>query len=190
MTAKTYQHVIAIARILWLHMDETRSEIYRTLQTAFPNETLERIGHSIDFTLRLWLFVNVRSPRVPVFIPNRGPSRVWDDDSTLTLKAFVTAQFPAKESLESLSEEQLNTTISHLRYEFTAYNLHYLGGFQIEWTRNIEDHLSMRRSHPRTLSIFPYRSCIKALLKWFVYKKTIEQLCTNAKTLQPHPNTG
>jgi hypothetical protein len=164
MAATTYLHIIGIVKLLWEHKKNTRSEICQKLKdTLFLNDDLNKIGHAVDFALRLWLLINVRGLEVECFIPGRGQTIYWENTSSLTLESFVSKQFPLD---DHLSEEALNTPLTQLQHKFTAFDLHHIGGFQIVWTRNIEDHLSIKGSHPRVLNIFPYKSCIEALEKW------------------------
>ena len=158
MVADTHEHVFqivdAIYEILRCKIRCTRPEIRRLLQTEkyFGNQPIEKMNHSINLTLRLWLLVNVQEVGF-----SRGIFATWDDDSTL--HDLIERQFPGPREIKLAGCTQSSTDKERstiLESNFTAANLQRMAGIKIKWTYNLLEHLHFNK-RKRQLWIFPLK---------------------------------
>jgi hypothetical protein len=159
MVADTHEHVFrivdAIYEILRGTVPCTRPEVRRLLQTQtyLGSQPAEKLNHSINLTLRLWLLMNIQEPDF-----SRGEFASWDDDSTL--RNLIERQFPGPRGELNLARgaklgiDKERSTV--LESNFTAANLQRIAGIEIKWTDNLLEHLHFNK-RKRQLCIFPLK---------------------------------
>jgi hypothetical protein len=122
----------------------TPQQLLLPVAQRFPQCNELSILNSIDFTVCLWLMLNVGSRAFP------GRSNItWS--STQTLDSFISSQFPR--SAPGL-EKELQWPRS-----FNAKELQKIGGFDIIWTEHLADHLALDEDLA-TISIYHHASVL------------------------------
>jgi hypothetical protein len=156
MIATTHEDILLIAHKLSLSLDNQlyRADLRDNLREYFPHAEDVAINRSIDFTLRVWLTMNVREQCYSLQTP-RTPTIQWDDASTLA--DFVARKFP-----------HASTTAGSLQLDhtFTAANINRLSGIDIEWTPCLADHLRFDKRR-RLLRIYPFKQILLDHLRFW-----------------------
>jgi hypothetical protein len=114
--------IIDLVKLVSASRVETIGQIKDDIRAADPKWMMfagddDSIFDALDFAIRLWLFVK---PEL--------------DDGTRTLSQVVAAKLP-----ERMAPQQKP---SHLSRDFCAKDLTRRGGFKIEWTSYLSDHLT------------------------------------------------
>lgn len=159
LVANTHKHIFqivdAIYEILKGTMPCNRPEVRKLLQTEkyFGTQPVEKLNHSINLALRLWLMINVQEPNFA-----RGIFAAWDDDTTL--RNLIERQFPGpRGAIKLTGGTQIGTDKERstvFESNFTAANLQRIAGIKIEWTYNLLEHLRFNK-RKRQLWIFPLK---------------------------------
>lgn len=151
LAVRTHEEVLLIVDHLWTYgqsdSDKTRALLRGILRERyFAGESDDRINGSIALALRLWLTMNIReeSPTSPYNI------LCWDDVSPLP--SFTKAQFNGPES-----KPDARTILSGI----TAVDLDRFSGISIDWTCELEKHLSYDRDR-KILKVYRLEHVIQA----------------------------
>jgi hypothetical protein len=136
------------ARIEYPAQPPTRDEMGLPLATRHKQSDRESVRNSIDFTVRLWLMLNVGAPQL-TFQPGKS-SLSWDDSESL--QSFVEATFPPS---------QPHRDGLYWMKSMNTVNLHQIGGFEIIWTDSLADHLLLNEDL-ETISIYHHVSILQA----------------------------
>ena len=152
LAVRTHEEVLLIVDCLWTYgqtdSDKTRALLRSILRERhFAEESDEKINASIALALRLWLTMNIResNPASPHNIV------CWDDVSPL--RSFTEAQFNGPES-----KPEAKAIIGS---GITAVNLKRFSGISIDWTCELEKHLSYDRDR-KTLKVYRLEHVIQA----------------------------
>lgn len=145
LAVDTHVQLLLIIDCLWKYRDTeprgTRATLRADIrQKVFNGESDERINASIDLVLRLWLTMNIGKHE-----PKAASKTIpWNDVSYFS--SFIQTQFR-----ESGPDEQRAKVV--LGRDMTAVKLKNISGISIQWTRNLNDHLSYIR-HRRCLKVY------------------------------------
>lgn len=134
----------------------TRDELYQRLDQRYPkvpcndhHDRADIINGAIDLVARLLLMVDVGKSTPRMWTGREH--RVWEQG---TIRDFVVTIFP---------EQRLSRDDGiQLDENFNAHNLYTIGGFKVELTNNLLDHLAVTNfAGERTVMIFHHASFLK-----------------------------
>ncbi|KAL4984187.1 hypothetical protein BDW68DRAFT_167546 [Aspergillus falconensis] len=139
LNLRTHENVVQLIGFVKDNITSTREILQKELTThhgAILGPAPDSAEKAIGLAVQLWLML--------------GPDK-WD--SNKTLKEFIHENFPRND--RPTSGSMFPTTIN-------AYTLERVGGFEIVWTENIQDHLLLFANHGQTeLRIFHLTSFLR-----------------------------
>lgn len=119
----------------------------------FADHSEESLNRTIDLALRLWLVLNIRDDE---YAPG-AHSVQWDDG--VSLRSFITQQFPKPRMLRDLSERMFDFVLPD---NFTMVKLKRYSGIKVHWTYDLSEHLDLDKDH-RILKVFPLKYYVNEL---------------------------
>ncbi|EPE36969.1 hypothetical protein GLAREA_09132 [Glarea lozoyensis ATCC 20868] len=149
LSVRTHQDVVDIVNHIKTNIN--RDDLSQVLKAKWPHpdprSASAQIDGSIDLAARLLLMIDVGDLKHGFRSGNR---LIWDGGS---LKSLVHSHYNTAQSLHT----------EHVRLEkiFNARNLVRIGGFKIEWTNNLADHLRILNDDEKKVAIFSNFSFLK-----------------------------
>jgi hypothetical protein len=149
LSVRTHQDIVDI--VSHIKTNISRDDLSQVLKGRWPHSDprsgSDQIDGSIDLAARLLLLVDVGDLKYGFHGRNR---LIWDRGS---LKSLVHSYFNTAQSLQN----------EHVKLEktFNARNLIRIGGFKLEWTNNLADHLRILDDDEKIVAIFSNVSFLK-----------------------------
>jgi hypothetical protein len=146
--AQTVDRIFTILSTLRSNPKATRLALLDRLQSDFLNCDGASILRSMELCLRIWLTLNVASPKIAIGPVQAPVSRIeWFDD--MSLDQLVLTQFkPSKLGPRNRLDDSL-----------TAANLVRSCDIHLMWTSNLADHLKFDR-RTRVLKVYQHKICL------------------------------
>lgn len=131
----------------------SKSALREIMRQVYPHldGDAAKLSNSIELAARLWLMMNVRTPS-ELGAKTLETTLPWPDDASLVEilgRCFTTS-----------TTAPTKTNQKFLRI-LNIYNLEKIGGFRIEWTDNLIDHLRLKEKN--TLCIFYHVSVLRLM---------------------------
>jgi hypothetical protein len=150
LSVRTHQEILDV--VAYIKRGSSRCDIKQRLDTRLHHRELSNIDEqndsSIDLAVRLFLMIGIGELK---FGFHGRKHLIWDEGS---LKSWVHEHFNNPQTLQN----------EHVKLEkiFTARNLARIGGFEIEWTNNLADHLRILNDDEKKIALFSNFSFLKA----------------------------
>jgi hypothetical protein len=150
LSVQTHQEIIDV--VAYIKKGSSRRDIKQRLGTRPHHPELanfdEQIDGSIDLTVRVFLMIDIGELKYGFHGRNQ---LIWDEGS---LESWVHRHFNNPQTLQN----------EHVKLGriFTARNLMRIGGFEIEWTNNLADHLRILNDDEKKIALFSNFSFLKA----------------------------
>lgn len=150
ISIKTHRDIIHLADEV--KSNRIRGKIWERLRSKDPGPQLmnktEIVDNSIDLTVRVLLMMDIGELKFGF----RGQAPLlW---TTWSLKDWIHNHFD--------KSRQLDSTGVRLEKLFNARNLQRIGGFEIQWTDNLADHLRIINEGGNRVAIFHHASFLKS----------------------------
>ncbi len=132
--AQTQLDIVDIAQHINSNASSSLNSLRDSLHRAYPGFSNDPalLSNSIELTARLWLMINVQKA-TPGGYRTLRPAWDWPDTSSLI------------DVVQSLRKRTVPGVTSTQRFPdvFNTFDLGRMGGFRIEWTDNLANHLSL-----------------------------------------------
>lgn len=147
--AQTQLDIVDIAQHINHNVGSSLGSLRASLHRAyprFPNHSA-KLSHSIELTTRLWLTINVQNTK-PGGYHTLRTAWAWPDTSSLV------------DVVQSLRRRAVPGVGSIQRFPdvLNAFDLGRMGGFRVEWTDNLANHLSLEG---KTIYLYYHVSALK-----------------------------
>ena len=143
---QSHKDVLECVSVIRAHPDSTRVELREMLRARSSTVNDTTLHKSMDFTLRIWLMINVRAfyqrletPEIPVII--------WRNEET---------PYQLVRNLFPVSKWTPGPRDSRLSPSFTADFMVSVCELELSWTDCLADHLRLDRRRKK-LRIFPHK---------------------------------
>jgi len=152
LATKTHVDILFVVQELRGCANLTRYDFRERVRARFSDADDIALDRSIDLSLRLWMMINAREPRMRLQAP-QTPVLNWAGDATF--EEFIAKTFPK-------SRWQIGAKDSRLHPLFTAAFMVKICGLQLEWTDCLVDHLRLdRRQKVPVLRIYSDKSFLQ-----------------------------
>jgi hypothetical protein len=160
LSITTHEDLLEMVDVVWDLSTETpnfdRSQVRAALMKlpCHAGQPPIKINNSINLLLRLWLTMRIQEAD---FSP-AAKTIQWDDISKI--QDFIARIFSEPQGYSIGQEVALESN-------FTAVNLDRMCGVRVEWTCQLEEHLSFDAEN-RTVSVYSLSKCLQDHLEWLV----------------------
>jgi len=150
---RTHQDIVNIIAHICGNVNTTKTDLLASISAAYPNlqTDQDRLSNSIELAVRLWLMMNITTRSSGEGSDTVATKLPWASSSTLpeVILRFFTAG-------------NVNYVANKKRFPkiLTSNNLKKIGGFQIERTDNLLDHLSLEG---QTILFYHHASALKCI---------------------------
>ena len=149
--AQTQLDVVDIAQHINSNVASSLADLRHSLHRTFPRFPNDpaQLSNSIELTARLWLMINVQNKRLGGYHTLR-PAWMWPATSSLV------------EVVQSLRNRAVPGAGAIQRFPdvFNAFDLGRMGGFRMEWTDNLANHLSLEG---KTIYLYYHVSALRRM---------------------------
>ncbi|KAI2639524.1 hypothetical protein GGS26DRAFT_272009 [Hypomontagnella submonticulosa] len=150
------EEAIALIETIRHYGRSPKQEILHAIAVKTPTRPAisnpDSISRSLELAARLWLMINIDSFKlIPSYIHTRTINVSWPDDKSL---ADVIANHFRAKNLPVRSQE-----IVRIRPTLTMAYLEVRHGFQVLWTHNLADHLTIDTKY-RTVTVYEHLICL------------------------------
>jgi hypothetical protein len=150
--AQTLDSTFAIIQKLREDRHKPCEEILRNLSSQFLNYDESAVRRSLEFSIRLWLTINTRSPEINVGPIFAGEVPVeWD--THISLDTLISNQFAKR------TQGQASKIHANFEPQFTAAYFVNTCGMSIHWTDDITSHLNFDLER-NVLTVYRHKICI------------------------------
>lgn len=117
-----------------------KDELRRSLNAKYQHfsDNADHMSNSIELAVRLWLMVNIRTLSTSKAI-NLDTSLSWPESASISDVARSYFLGPTSRHGWLRTKQRFSRLL-------TVHNLEKIGGFHIEWTDNLIDHLRLRNN--------------------------------------------
>jgi hypothetical protein len=134
--AQTLAGTAALIEVLRNQSDQPQAAIIDTVAGHYLNCSQSSIQLSLELAARIWLTVNVSSPKIAVGpIYPQEERLAWDADTSLN--SLIESQFAVTRAYA------LETGSNAIEHTFSAAYLVGVCGFQLRWVGHLNDHLKV-----------------------------------------------
>ena len=160
MAAQSHEAVRNVVNALSLHRTQPLGRVLKEVKKLFPGSEEDSVRRTINFSLRIWLFLNLGTTVQSTSLgPPKGsvsrPLHEWKDSKESVVDTI--------DSMFIKSSKQLPWPDNCIESSLTARNLDRYRGLSVEWTMSISEHLSVNLDR-NVIYLFPLKACLRSHL--------------------------